>query len=227
MKLVVFGDSFPYGCIKEPYRIPREESMKINFATQLTKLDNNFTSVKNYGRPGAGNSTIFDKVLNCIDYYNKDVFYLVCWSAPSRQAYYDLMREKYVDLGIKKLPLYQQIDQDLEFAKFIGFCSSILKYHNIPFAQISSFSPLPVNNIFPTDYYENCNVIEAQYPLTNTLFDIIAGHFCTDYNVKDPELNHDKFDVKPSKLISGCLHPTEIGHEKIAEVLNPILKNYL
>ena len=46
MKLVVFGDSFVEGLIKEPVLNSTEERKDISFVNQLTYLDNPFTASK-------------------------------------------------------------------------------------------------------------------------------------------------------------------------------------
>jgi len=228
MKLVVFGDSFPNGLIKYPTRNSKEVREKINFGTQLIQLENTFTEVCNYAMSGCNNAMIFDTILQCLKQHTDNVFFLVCWTSPTRRYFYDYGVERYDNIPKKFYSMTNELNENLELAKFIGTCSSLLHYFDIPFAQTNSFYPLPIENPFTVDYYKKCNVIKAEYPITNTLFDIMAETFCTDKNVRQNyDDNHDKFNIDPNEYIAGCLHPTELGHKKIAQVLNPVIESYL
>ena len=217
MKLVVFGDSFVEGLIKEPVVNSVEERKKISFVNQLTHLDNPFSDSKNMGVRGANNRLIAHTIWKEVQQGNlKNVFYLVCWSSPYR------------GFGIpsKFAPYSNYPDVNFETDVLILSVKSLLESLNIPFLQTNSFAPL--DNKLPIDIYKSANYLAAEYK-RNTLFDIIADRFLKDegLNKKEYYQNHDIFDAPKSDFIAECKHPSSLGHKKIAETLNLYIKNYI
>ena len=221
MKLVVFGDSFVEGLIKEPVLNSTEERTNISFVNQLTYLDNPFTASKNMGRRGASNRLIANRVWKEVQLIEntKNVFYLVCWSGPWRG--FDVK-----ETDKKHKPYLDFPNFHFETDMVILFIKSLLESLNIPFLQTNSFAPL--ENKLPIDIYKSANYLFAEYK-RNTLFDIIADRFLKEesLNSKDYYKNHNNFDIPKSNLVADCKHPSPLGHKKIAETLNLHIKEYI
>ena len=222
MKLVAFGDSFVEGLIKEPKVNTPEERNEINFVTQLQKLENQFTSVENYGSRGYGTEAIAYSVYKRLQTCTKNCFFLVVWSSPFRSSTYNETDDTYVVSTPKTFKNYSfHLDMHIEAI------SSILKKRGIPYAFINSFSPhTHQSKLFTAEYFENLNYINATYK-RNTLFDIIAEQYGNYNNTYNGMLEHVQFDIDPSKFIAKCKHPTPEGHCLIAQTINNSIKKII
>jgi len=218
MKLVAFGDSFTEGLIKEPIENTQEERAEINYANQLLKLDNPFTSLENLAYRGNGNETIAYKIYKRLQSDYKDCFFLVAWSAPARQGMYIKKDDEYKTDHHPTIKHYKFQTEMLMLG--IHFALNEFK---VPHAFINAFSPhTHYSNLFNSKFFNKINYINSTYK-RNTLFDIIAERYG---NTSEPD-QKEFFDVASNKYISKCNHPTALGHQLIAEKINPFLKKTL
>lgn len=222
MKLITFGDSFVEGLIKEPSENTAKERDQICFTKQIAKNCNYFDSYLNYGRRGSGNLSIYYDVFKHIrenDY--KNCFFLVCLSGATRHDKYNNKKDQYENSGG-----YIKEDNEIIFQTNILLAGThqILKHKEIPHLFTSSFMPF---NLFYT------NVIPSKFIIgdinkCNSLFDIIAQRFNTSEKLFGSYFdNHTSFNVKKTKFIADCLHPSAEGHKLIADVLTPYISEEL
>lgn len=223
MKLVVFGDSFPRGLIKDPIENSKEDQNRINFCQKLLELDNQFTSLENFSQRGSGNDSIAYEAYKRIvkKKYQQDSFFLICWSGITRYAYYDIAKDRYLNVNNSEL-FTKVITKQGYFAldTFIISLSNMLKHYKIPHAQINSFVSFGFSDL-PREIYKECNYINPEYN-NNTLYDIISEKYCKKSLTL--WIEHSLRTKENNGLITDCRHPTEMGHQKIAETLNPYLK---
>jgi len=244
MKLVAFGDSFVEGTIKLPTENSHTERQQINFVRQLSNQSALFDSIENFAVSGAGNKMIANDVYNFLQHTEKsklkDCFLLICWTTPYRQDVYCNDLERYFPAN--KLSKHE--NYDFLTAQLITGTYKLCKLYDVKFLMTNSFAFVQRHNPVLNHQYirQLSNYIHADKP-NNTLFDIILERYCTDdneYKVQDVEklyttnltrifrtiISQTPKD-KLSKYVTPCYHPSEEGHQLIAETLLPIIKNYI
>lgn len=212
MELIVFGDSFVEGQIKEPEENTIEQRLEISFVNQMKLMNKQITNSVNYGRRGASNEYIAYQVYEYIknnNYENK--FLLISWSGPARSSYYDITKEQYViEAGLVNNK-YTHYNVNFKNEMLFFGLQETLKCLKIPFAYTSSFTPY---NIFPF-----INKIDFLNKTTNhTLFDIIGLQYNKNQEEKDLFFDHAKY-TSSDEYITPCMHPTPLGHKLIAKTL--------
>ena len=217
MKLIAFGDSFVEGLIKEPFENTVQERDQICFVKQIADKCNYFDSYVNYGRRGSGNLSICYNVFKHIRENNyKNCFFLVCLSGAQRQDKYNKKTDRYENSGCKK----EYYDIMFQTNILLAGIHQILKHKEIPHLFTSSFMPF---NLFYTDVIPPKFII-GDINKCNSLFDIIAERFNTPEKLFGNYLdNHTSFNVKKTKFIADCLHPSAEGHKLIADTLTPYI----
>ena len=223
MRLVSVGDSFPKGVIKTKSNIRNSESeqVRICFPQRIIEKSSYFNDgLLNLAKRGIGQEEMFYRLYLHIYDLTPNDFVLINMSGMMRSGTYLPGTNTYVTKGTSRVfePVFQ--------SRLLG-CGvhQILKSRNIPHMFIPSFTPHHL--YFEKGDIDEINIIGTE-GTANSLFDIIAERFNSNVrHFKSRLNNHTEFDVEPSKYISECLHPTELGHILIAETIIPFIENYI
>lgn len=246
MKLVTFGDSFVEGWIQKPSPNSTEERDRICFTRQLVERFDIFDSYENHGFQGNYNINIAKEAFNCRDV--QDVFYIVVWSGVGRlpKGTGDLWKDLWMNTAQQKERIYsngpkdQKSYYDLPPQFFVTEMlqrglHQVLINRGIPHLFTSSFTPY--TEYLTPDAVADLNVVGGKNTY-NSLYDIIEGRFGTAYTgyrefpktlTSTSLWSHllAKDHGTMNSNITPCLHPSEPGHQLIADTLAPYIKKQL
>lgn len=226
MKLILCGDSFPAGQIKDP-SIPKEEYETISFGFHLFNCIGEFKEYHNVSRPGAGNESILHQIYKYIrDNDATDCFFLISWSGITRNCLYDKNQDEYRNaagfdprLGITQ---EQRIDFQFRMDHLILSAIKLLETYNLNYIMTSSFNNILLEGgMITKEFVKNnrINWISPERP-NNSLFDIITYEWHNNKHV-DSMTNHTEYQDNRNALLADCLHPSRLGHKKIAKIIFP------
>ena len=220
MKLIVFGDSFVEGLLKNPTRSTPEEGHKISFAARLGEMLGR--EVVNLSMTGSSNDGVAYNVYKWLrdrTDTDEEVFVLVVWSSLYRIMTYNksLDRMDYANDNAITREFYFTNEM------FIAATHALLKSKNINHLMTQSFlNHLGFKYPHVTSQQDTMPFYIEWGALHNTLYDIIDNKWlATDAWV--PIQNHHD-TIHTSDLIAECQHPTPLGHIKIAETLLPYIE---
>lgn len=229
MKLIVFGDSFPAGQIKDPPN-PRDSWETTSFGYHLFQKSKIFTEYENFANPGDGNECIVYQIHKYIQ-NNNDLdkcFFLICWTGVTRDSLYDIKKDRYSNChAVINKPIYPKntIDYIFRTDHLILSVLQILNWYNIKYVMTSSFNNiLQDSNFFTVDNIKkhDINWIWPDRP-NNSLFDIITNDWRRTVK-RENQINH--ITNRKNSKIANCMHPTTYGHEYIANTILEEVERY-
>jgi len=220
-RLVVFGDSFIDGLIKDPDRNPPEEREQIRFTTHLSKLLN--IEIINEGFSGGmGLNGLTWKIWDWVNNNTlENTYILVFWSGPGRYHTYDPVNNRY-KINHEEMSKYH-IDFENEIN--IRAILNLLK-DKVPLLMSNSFFDfkyLSMSSSFKDDVKDYWIEPDAY---NNTLMDIICKRFLDNNPIEKWWLEHSASEVN-NEYIAPCKHPSALGHKLIANTLLPYLENFI
>jgi len=229
MKLLIFGDSFPAGYIKDP-TYSKNNWKTTSFGYHLFKKSKIFTEYENFAYPGDGNECIVYQIYKYIQ-NNNDLdkcFFLICWTGVTRDSLYDIKHDRYSNCNsvINKLVYPENtIDYIFRTDHLIFSVLHILNWYNIKYTMTSSFNNiLRDSNFFTVDNIKKHNINWICPDRTNnSLFDIITNDWQSDVKIEN-QITH--ITNRKNSKIASCMHPTLYGHECIANTILDEVERY-
>lgn len=233
--LHTFGCSFTYGLIRKPDEFvgrTGEPNRCEPWGDMLAKRVG--MSHRNYARPGSGSKQIANSVR--ISMVQPDDVAIIAWSGPLRSFKWNTELGQYETLTAPAAIPWQQILYEHETS--IRATANFLSNRNIKFLMISALMDYKQMEALeqPTKQdFENWNWIEWNM-FNNSLWDICANTWltglCQGYKFNETfqeQYNSERYrpEYADNDLIADCLHPSQAGHEKIAETLLPYLQDLL
>ena len=221
MKLFAFGDSFTYGLVKENTRTKVKSYIEI--IGDMLGIE-----VLNKARPGSGNAEIASNLSNSLlmSEIEEDDFVFVGWSGLTRPFAWDKSQSGYsnkMQFPIKTSHGFIKEPETEECVNMsalsMRYTSDVLTKRNIKHLMISNFVDHKTF-LFDLQKDEEWSDWIEYNRYNNTVYDICAGTWLDE----TPDLtasvlkNHNDTGFT-NQYIAGCQHPTQAGHNLIAQTL--------
>ena len=250
--LHTFGCSFTYGLISKPDDFVGRTGERNRCEPWGNILANHLNIPhRNYAQPGSGNKQIACSVRKSMA-KSGDIA-IIAWSGPLRPFTWNNDREQYetwtANYGDLRIPAFetwdaiagsnfpwQQILYEHETA--IRATANYLSGRNIKFLMTSAlmdYKQMDALEPQTKQDYLSWNWIEWDM-FNNSLFDICTNTWltglCQGYSHEN--MFHEQHTIERNRpgimdndLLAECFHPSQTGHEKIAETLLPYLQDLL
>jgi hypothetical protein len=234
MILRTYGCSFTWGLIRKP-----DDYVGITGEPNRCKAWGDFIGedleIKhvNHGANGSGSKQIAWSVKNS-NLKPGDIA-IIAWSGPLRPFVWNSKGMRYETLTCKEEIDYQQILYEHETS--IRATANYLKGLNVSFLMTSAlmdYKQMEVLDGHTKDDWLSWNWIEWDM-YNNSLFDICTNSWLTARCQKFDLSNTNKENThilnmypglkEDNNLLAECFHPSQEGHEKIAQTLLPYVKN--
>lgn len=234
--LHTFGCSFTHGLIRKPDDFVGRTGERNRCEPWGNILANHLNIPhRNYAQSGSGNKQIAFSVRKSMA-KSGDIA-IIAWSGPLRPFTWNNESEQYETLtaDCSNLP-WQQILYEHETA--IRATANYLSGRNIKFLMTSALMDYKQMDALETQTkqdYQSWNWIEWDM-FNNSLFDICTNTWLTGLcqGYTHEKMFHEQHTIERNRpgimdndLLAECFHPSQAGHEKIAETLLPYLQDLL
>jgi hypothetical protein len=240
--LHTFGCSFAYGLIRLPEDFVCERTGRQNQCENFGDIlaQHMGTPHECHAQPASGNKQIACTIRQAN--ISEDDFVIIAWSGVTRAFVWDTDGEPGYRTTNDDLPGFQNDWQQCIYETEVSIRSTAdyLRNKGVKFLMISALQDFKQYDLIPefTDSdYQSWNWVEYQM-YNNSLMDVMLGTWlsprCVKYNAANNTSGMTEYSFLLSKfnqgevdrtLIADCDHPSQKGHDVIAQKLLPYVMN--
>lgn len=245
--LHTFGCSFAFGLIRLPEDFVCERTGRKNQCENFGDILARFMGTQHicHARPASGNKEIACAIRQAD--ISPDDYVIIAWSGVTRHFVWNKNPQSGEPPGYKttdELPGVQDDWQQCVYETEVSIRSTAdyLRNKGVKFLMISALQDFKQYDIIPefsASDYQSWNWIEYQY-YNNSLMDIMLGTWlsprCVKYNAADNNTGMTEYSFLLNKfdhgevdrsLIADCDHPSQKGHDVIAQNLQPYILTWV